>query len=55
MADKLFPDSSTNQNWAYLRINSLAFYPVVIVSQVEGYQYILKLSCKPLVFTSVKV
>ena len=40
-----------NQNWAYLWINSLKFY---IVCQVEDYQNILKLSCRPLAFNSHK-
>ena len=59
-----------NQNWTYLWtwssiisiiriisiiIISLKFYTLCfIVCQVEGYQHILKLSCKPLAFTSYK-
>ena len=43
-----------NQNWAYLLINSLKLYTqlVLIVSQVENFQSILKLSW--LAFTSYK-
>ena len=38
----------SNQNWAYLWINSFKFYTV------NGYLKILKLSCKPLPVTSYK-
>ena len=39
--------------WAYLWINSLKFYKLVlIVLQVESYWNILKLSCRPLAFAS---
>ena len=44
-----------NQNWAYLWINSLSFIQFVfIVCQVKDPQNILKLNCRPLVFTSYK-
>ena len=54
--EKLFSDSFLKiQNWAYLWINNLKFYKFVfIVCQVEGYQNILKLSCKLLAFTLIK-
>ena len=57
--EKLFSDPSLkNQNGAYLWINSLrkvlySFF-FFLVCQVEGYLKILKLNCKPLVFTSYK-
>ena len=44
-----------NQNWAYLWISSPKFTQFVyIVCQVEGSRNILKLSCRPLTFTSSK-
>ena len=54
--EKLFPDPFLKrQNWPYLWINSRKFYTVCfIVCQVEGYQNILKLSCRPIVFTLCK-
>ena len=56
MVEKLFSDAFLkNQNWAYLWINSLNFPQLVfILYQVEGYQNILKLSCRPLAFTSYR-
>ena len=54
---KLFPDSFLkNQNWAYLWINCLKFCPVCFFfcMPIEGYQNILKLSCRLLSFTSYK-
>ena len=42
-----------NQNWAYPWINILKFL-VFMVCQVEDYQNILKLRCRPLSFTSYK-
>ena len=48
---KLFPDSFLkNQNWAYLWIDSLKS-----LCQVESCRNTLKLSCRPLAFTSFKV
>ena len=41
------------QHWAYLRINSLKFY-TVLYSQAEDCRNILKISCRPLAFTSYK-
>ena len=41
MVEKLFPEPS-------LKIQ-------IIVSQIEGYQSVLKLSCRPFAFTSYKV
>ena len=57
MMEKLFPDPFLkNQNSAYLWINSVKFYTVCfIVCQIEGYRNILKLSCRPLAFTSFKL
>ena len=54
--EKLFPDSFLkNQNQAYLWINSLKLYTVFfIVCQVQDYQNILKLSCRPL-FKKTKI
>ena len=54
--EKLFRDPFLkNQNWAYYWINSLSFiHFVFIIWQVEGYLKILKLSCRPLAFTSKK-
>ena len=54
--EKLFPDPFLkNQNWAYYWINSLSFkHFAFIICQVEGYLKILKLSCRPLAFTSKK-
>ena len=52
---KLFPDPFLkNQNWAYLWINSLKFYAVCFycMPRWELSKYILKLSCRPLAFTS---
>ena len=44
-----------NQSWAYLWINILKFYIFCfIVWQIEDYQNWLKLSCRPLAFTSNK-
>ena len=44
-----------NQNWAYLRVNSLKYIQFVfIVCQVESYRNILKLSCRPLALTPHK-
>ena len=50
---KLFLDQILkSQNWAYLWINSLKFYTVFAVWQVESYGNILNQSCKPLAFIS---
>ena len=57
MVKKLFPDPlRENQNWAYVWINIVQSFIqfVFIVCQVECYRNILKLSCKPLAFTSYK-
>ena len=56
MVEKLFPNPFLkNQNWAYFWVNSLNFAQFIyIVSQVEGYRIILKLSFRPLAFTSYK-
>ena len=56
MVEKLFPDSILkNQNWAYPWISSLNLYVFCfIVCQVQDYQNILKLSFRPLAFTSYK-
>ena len=43
----LLPDS-------LLKIQNLVIQFVFIICQVEGYQNILKLSCRPLAFTSYK-
>ena len=53
---KLAPDRFIkNRNWAYLWINSLMFYKfVIIIYHVDGYQNILKLSCRPIGITSYK-
>ena len=53
---KLVPDRFIkNRNWAYLWINSLMFYKFVfIIYHVDGYQNILKLSCRPTDITSYK-
>ena len=49
VVDKLFPDSFLkNQNWAY----PWGLYSFFIICQVESYQNILKLSCRPRAFTS---
>ena len=55
--EKLFADPFLkNQNWVHLWISSLKFYTVCFYMwQVEGYLKILKLSRKPLAFTSYKV
>ena len=54
MVNKQFPDSFLkNQNWTYLWINSFIQF-VFTVCQVEGYWNQLKLSCRPLAFTSFK-
>ena len=38
-----------NQNWAYFLIDSLKFYTVcIIICQVDDYQNLLKLICRPL-------
>ena len=51
--EKLFPGLFLrNQDWAYLWISSRKFN--FILCQVEVYQIILKLSCRPHVFTSYK-
>ena len=54
--EKLFPyPFLKNQNWAYLWINSFSFLQLVfILCHVEDYSSILKLSCRPLPFTSYK-
>ena len=54
--ETLFPDPFLkDQTWVYLWIDSLRFYTVsFFVCQVEDYQNILKLSCRPLAFTSYK-
>ena len=56
MVEILFPDPVLKkQNWAYLWINSLTYYTgIFIICQVEVYQNILHLSCRPLAFTSYK-
>ena len=56
MMEKQFPDPFLkSQNWAYLWINILKFYTVCFgACRVEGYRNILKLSCRPLAFTSYK-
>ena len=53
---KLAPDRFIkNRNWAYLWINSLMFYKfVIIIYHVDGYQNILKLSCRPIGMISYK-
>ena len=56
MVRKLIPNHFLkNQNWVYLWINSQKFYAVCFYCMpVEGYQNILKLSCRPLAFTLYK-
>ena len=61
---KLFPDSYLkSQNWTYFSINSLIqsncliksfIQYIFIVYQVAGSRNVLKLSWKPLAFTSYK-
>ena len=41
-------------NRPYLWINSLKIQFIFIVSQVQDYRNLLKLSCRPLAFTSYK-
>ena len=54
VVEKLFPDPFL-KNLPYLWINILKFYTVFfIVCQVEDYRNILKLSFRPLAFTSHK-
>ena len=53
MGEKLFLDRSLkNQYWAYLLINILKL--VFIVCQIKDYRDMLKLSCRPVAFTSYK-
>ena len=53
MVEKLFPDPFLKyQNLTYRWMNSLKF--VFIVYQIEGYRHMLKLSCRPVTFTSFK-
>ena len=55
--ERLFPYLFLNiEDWAYLWINSLKFYIVFvfIACQVESFRNVLKLSCRPLAFTSYK-
>ena len=56
MVEKLFPDPLLkNQNSTYRWINSLKFYRVCIYCMPnESYRNKLKLTCRPLVFTSYK-
>ena len=56
LVDILFPDPFLkNQNWTYLWIIEWRFVQFVVIEwQVEDYQSILKLSCRPLAFTSNK-
>ena len=45
-----------NQNWAYLGINNSRFTQFVfIVCQVQGYQNMLKLSCRSLLLPHIKL
>ena len=55
MAQKLFSNPFIkHEDWA-IGINSLIFiHFVLLYVQVEGYQNILKLRCRPLAFTSYK-
>ena len=47
MVEKPFPKPFLKiQTWAYLWTNSLRFYTGFIVCQIEGYENILKLSCR---------
>ena len=55
VVEKLVPDLFLeNLNWAYLWINNSSKFPqfVFIVLRVEAYQNTLKLSYRPLAFTS---
>ena len=56
MIEKLFPEPFLkNQNWAYLWINILKFDIFYsYFCQVDDYRRWLKLSCRPLAFTSNK-
>ena len=56
MVEKLLPDSFLkNKNWAYLSINSLKFDRVCFYCKpCWGFSKLLKLSCRPLVFTSYR-
>ena len=57
MVEKLVPDPFLkNKNWAYLLISGLKFVKVCFIAwQVEGYRNRLKLSCRPLAFTHIKL
>ena len=56
VVEKLSPDTFLKtQNWAYLWINSLKLYTVCFHCMPSwGYRNILKLSCRPITFTSYK-
>ena len=56
LLEKLFPGPFLkNRNCAYVWINSLKFNTVVfVVCQVGSYRKMLKISCRPLAFTSYK-
>ena len=55
VADKIFPDPfQKHQNWIFLKISSLICYIDLFICQVEDYRNILKLSCRPIAFTSYK-
>ena len=57
MVEKLFPNSYLkNLNGGYLWINNLTFYTVSFYFMLSCglSKYILKLSCRPLAFTSCK-
>ena len=56
VAEKMFPEPFLKiQNSAYLWMHGIKFQFIFLVSQVEGYQIILKLSSRLLAFASYKI
>ena len=56
VAEKIFPEHFLKiQNSAYLWMHGIKFQFIFLVSQVEGYQIILKLSSRLLAFASYKI
>ena len=55
VVEKLFSDPFLkNRNLSYIWVNSLKFYIIFILCQIEDHRNILKLSYRPFTFTSYK-
>ena len=48
----IFPKKKIHEKWRNLWSNSLIFCTVFLICKVEGYRSTLKISCRPIVFTT---